>query len=193
MMGGAGLTQATKVAILNANYVAKRLEGHFDVLYTGRSGTVAHECIIDPRPLKAETGVDAIDISKRLMDYGFHAPTVSFPVAGTLMVEPTESEAKKELDLFCDALIAIRNEIRKVESGEWDRESNPLKGAPHTVDMVVTDDWNRPYSRELAAFPSPQRENKYWPFVGRIEVAFGDRNLVCACPSVEEYEPVAVG
>ncbi len=189
MMGAEGLTRATQVAILNANYVAKRLEGHFDVLYPGRNGTVAHECIIDPRPLKAETGVDAIDIAKRLMDYGFHAPTMSFPVAGTLMVEPTESESRRELDRFCDAMIAIRDEIRKIENGEWDAESNPLKGAPHTVDMVVSDDWDRPYSRELAAFPEPQREQKFWPFVGRIQSAYGDRNLVCACPPVEEYEP----
>ncbi|MGK7313140.1 MAG: aminomethyl-transferring glycine dehydrogenase [Candidatus Longimicrobiales bacterium M2_2A_002] len=188
MLGAEGVTRSTKLAILNANYVARRLEGHFDVLYTGRNGTVAHECIIDPRPLKAETGVDAIDISKRLMDYGFHAPTVSFPVAGTLMIEPTESESKKELDQFCDAMIAIRDEIRKIESGEWDPENNPLKGAPHTVDMVVSSDWDRPYSRELAAFPAPQRENKFWPFVGRIQSAYGDRNLVCACPPMEEYE-----
>ena len=192
MLGAEGVTLSTKTAILNANYVARRLEGHFDVLYTGRDGTVAHECIIDPRPLKAETGVDAIDISKRLMDYGFHAPTVSFPVAGTLMIEPTESESKEELDRFCDAMIAIRDEIRKIESGEWTREDNPLVNAPHTVDMVVSDDWDRPYSRELAAFPEPRRENKFWPFVGRIHSAVGDRNLVCACPPVEEYEPAGV-
>ncbi len=192
MLGAEGVTLATKTAILNANYVAKRLEGHFDVLYTGRNGTVAHECIIDPRPLKPATGVDAIDIAKRLMDYGFHAPTVSFPVAGTLMVEPTESESKEELDRFCDAMIAIRDEIRKIESGEWDQENNPLHGAPHTVDMVVSSDWDRPYSRELAAFPEPGREQKIWPTVGRIQSAFGDRNLVCTCPPVEEYEPAAV-
>jgi glycine dehydrogenase len=189
MLGAEGVTRATKIAILNANYVAKRLEGHFDVLYTGRNGTVAHECIIDPRPLRASTGVDAADISKRLMDYGFHAPTVSFPVAGTLMVEPTESESKKELDLFCDAMISIRAEIRKIEAGEWDAEDNPLKGAPHTVDMVTDDSWDRSYSRALAAFPAPQREGKFWPYVGRIQSAYGDRNLVCACPPVEEYEP----
>ncbi|MDX1673553.1 MAG: aminomethyl-transferring glycine dehydrogenase, partial [Longimicrobiales bacterium] len=191
MLGAEGVTRATKMAILNANYVASRLQGHYDVLYTGRNGTIAHECIIDPRPLRSETGVDAIDISKRLMDFGFHAPTVSFPVAGTLMIEPTESESKKELDRFCDAMIAIRDEIRKIESGEWDPENNPLKGAPHTVDMVVNSDWDRPYSRELAAFPEPQRENKFWPFVGRIQSAYGDRNLVCACPPVEEYEEYA--
>ncbi|MFW6206235.1 MAG: aminomethyl-transferring glycine dehydrogenase, partial [Gemmatimonadota bacterium] len=192
MLGAEGLTRATELAILNANYVARRLEGHYDVLYTGRDGTVAHECIIDPRPLKAEAGVDAIDISKRLMDYGFHAPTVSFPVAGTLMVEPTESESKEELDRFCDAMIAIREEIRKIETGEWDREDNPLTNAPHTVDMVVRDDWDRPYSRQLAAFPAPQRENKFWPFVGRIQSAYGERNLVCACPLMEEYEAPVV-
>ncbi len=195
MLGAEGVTLATKVAILNANYVAKRLEGHFEVLYKGRGGTVAHECIVDPRPLKGATGVDAIDISKRLMDYGFHAPTVSFPVAGTLMTEPTESESKRELDQFCDAMIAIRNEIRKVEAGEWEQGDNPLAHAPHTVDMVVSDAWDRPYSRELAAFPDPKREQKFWPFVGRIASAHGDRNLVCSCPPVEEYEarePVGV-
>jgi glycine dehydrogenase len=189
MLGAEGLTRATKLAILNANYVAKRLEGHFDVLYTGRDGTVAHECIVDPRPLKATAGVDAIDIAKRLIDYGFHAPTVSFPVPGTLMIEPTESESKEELDRFCEVMIAIRDEIRRIESGEWEQANNPLSHAPHTVDMVVSDAWDRPYSRELAAFPEPRREQKYWPFVGRIQVAFGDRNLVCACPPVAEYEP----
>ncbi|MBW3554299.1 MAG: aminomethyl-transferring glycine dehydrogenase, partial [Gemmatimonadetes bacterium] len=188
MLGAEGVTLATKIAILNANYVAKRLEGHFDVLYTGREGTVAHECIIDPRPLKAGTGVDAIDIAKRLMDYGFHAPTVSFPVAGTLMVEPTESEGKEELDRFCDAMIAIREEIRRIEEGEWSQDDNPLHGAPHTVDMVVSSEWERAYSREVAAFPEPHRELKFWPTVGRIHSAFGDRNLVCACPPVSEYE-----
>jgi glycine dehydrogenase len=200
MLGAEGVTRATKVAILNANYVASRLRGHFDVLYTGRNGTVAHECIIDPRPFKADTGIDATDISKRLMDYGFHAPTVSFPVAGTLMVEPTESESKAELDRFCDAMIAIREEIRRIERGQWSPEDNPLKGAPHTVEAVVSSDWSHAYPRELAAFPEPRRENKFWPFVGRIEVAYGDRNLVCACPLPEEYEvaetaedPVEIG
>ena len=188
MLGAEGVTRSTKVAILNANYVAKRLEGQFEVLYKGRGGTVAHECIVDPRPLKADTGVDAIDISKRLMDYGFHAPTVSFPVAGTLMIEPTESESKRELDQFCEVMIAIRNEIRKIESGEWQEGDNPLSHAPHTVDVVVSDDWDRPYSRQLAAFPEPTREQKFWPFVGRINSAHGDRNLVCSCPPVAEYE-----
>ncbi len=188
MLGAEGVTLATKLAILNANYVARRLEGHFEVLYTGRDGTVAHECIIDPRPLKATAGVDATDIAKRLIDYGFHAPTVSFPVPGTLMVEPTESESKEELDRFCDAMIAIREEIRRIEAGEWEQGNNPLSNAPHTVDMVVSDAWDRPYSREVAAFPEPGREQKFWPFVGRIQSAYGDRNLVCACPPVAEYE-----
>jgi glycine dehydrogenase len=188
MLGAEGVTLATKLAILNANYVAKRLEGHFEVLYRGRAGAVAHECIIDPRPLRAATGVDAIDIAKRLIDYGFHAPTVSFPVPGTLMIEPTESESKEELDQFCDAMIAIRAEIRRIESGEWAQGDNPLSHAPHTVDTVVADSWDRPYSRELAAFPAPRREQKFWPFVGRIQSAYGDRNLVCACPPVAEYE-----
>jgi glycine dehydrogenase len=188
MLGAEGVTLSTKVAILNANYMAKRLEGHFDVLYTGRAGTVAHECIIDPRPLKATSGVDAIDIAKRLMDYGFHAPTVSFPVAGTLMIEPTESEGKEELDRFCEALIAIREEIRRIEDGEWSQEDNPVHNAPHTVDMVIASDWPHAYSREVAAFPEPHRELKFWPFVGRIQSAYGDRNLVCACPPVSEYE-----
>jgi glycine dehydrogenase len=192
MLGAEGLTLATKLAILNANYVAKRLEGHFEVLYTGRAGTVAHECIIDPRPLKPGTGVDAIDIAKRLIDYGFHAPTVSFPVPGTLMIEPTESESKEELDRFCDVMIAIREEIRRIENGEWNQADNPLSNAPHTVDMVVTDTWDRPYSRELAAFPEPKREQKFWPFVSRIQSAYGDRNLVCACPPVAEYETADV-
>ncbi|HSH44465.1 MAG TPA: aminomethyl-transferring glycine dehydrogenase [Longimicrobiales bacterium] len=192
MLGAEGVTRSTKMAILNANYVARRLEGHFDVLYTGRNGTVAHECIIDPRPLKAATGVDAIDIAKRLIDYGFHAPTVSFPVPGTLMVEPTESEGLEELDRFCDAMIAIREEIRKIENGEWEQGNNPVSNAPHTADMVVSSDWDRPYSREVAALPAPGRESKFWPVVGRVHSAFGDRNLVCACPPVSEYEPAEV-
>jgi glycine dehydrogenase len=188
MMGGSGLTRATKVAILNANYIAHRLSDHYPVLYTGRSDTVAHECIIDPRPLKNSAGIEATDIAKRLMDYGYHAPTVSFPVAGTLMIEPTESESKEELDRFCDALIAIREEIREIENGEMGRENNPLKNAPHTADMVVSDEWSHPYSRERAAFPAPwTREHKFWPSVGLVESAAGDRNLICACPPVEEF------
>ncbi|MFN2398381.1 MAG: aminomethyl-transferring glycine dehydrogenase [Gemmatimonadaceae bacterium] len=188
MMGGEGLTHATKVAILNANYVARRLEPHYPVLYKGSNGMVAHECIIDPRPLKTSAGVEVEDIAKRLMDYGFHAPTVSFPVAGTLMIEPTESESKTELDRFCDALIAIREEIREIERGTANRSDNPLKNAPHTLERVVSDSWKHEYSREKAAFPAPwTRERKFWPSVARIESAYGDRNLVCTCPPVESY------
>jgi len=189
MMGPEGLKRASAIAILNANYIAKRLEAHFPVLYRGRSGTVAHECIIDPRPLKGATGVDAIDIAKRLMDYGFHAPTVSFPVAGTLMIEPTESESLEELDRFCDALIGIREEIRGIEEGRFDKANNPLKNAPHTAEAVTADEWGRPYTRQEAAFPAPwTRVHKFWPSVGRIDDVAGDRNLVCACPPVEAYE-----
>ena len=188
MMGPDGLKRASEVAILNANYIAKRLEDHYPVLYRGRGGTVAHECIIDPRPLKAATGVDATDIAKRLMDYGFHAPTVSFPVAGTLMIEPTESESREELDRFCDALISIREEIRAIEEGRMDKKNNPLKNAPHTADVVMADEWDRPYSRTEAAYPAPwTREHKFWPAVGLVESAAGDRNLICACPPVESY------
>ena len=191
MMGAEGLAKATKVAILNANYIAKRLEGHYPVLYKGRNGTVAHECILDTRPLKQSAGVDVEDIAKRLMDYGFHAPTVSFPVAGTLMVEPTESESKEELDRFCDALIAIREEIREIELGIMDRQNNALKNAPHTMHRVVASDWDRPYSRERAAFPAPwTRDFKFWPSVARVESAYGDRNLVCSCPPTDAYADV---
>jgi glycine dehydrogenase len=190
MMGGAGLTEATKVAILNANYIAFRLRGHYEVLYKGKNGHVAHECIIDTRPLKAAAGVEVEDIAKRLMDYGFHAPTVSFPVAGTLMIEPTESESKEELDRFCEAMIAIRDEVRDVERGALPRDDNPLQHAPHTLETVVSDGWARAYPRERAAFPLPWvRERKFWPAVGRVESAYGDRNLVCSCPPIEEYAP----
>ena len=182
MMGGVGLTRSTQVAILNANYVAKRLAPHFPVLYKGRQGMVAHECIVDTRSLKASAGVEVEDIAKRLMDYGFHAPTVSFPVPGTLMIEPTESESKAELDRFCDALISIRAEAKRIESGEWDRQNNPLKHAPHTQRVVMADDWSRPYSRQVAAFPAPWLDEfKFWPSVGRVDSAYGDRNLVCRC------------
>jgi glycine dehydrogenase len=187
MLGGEGLTLATKTAILNANYVAARLNAHYPVLYTGSHGRVAHECILDIRAIKAATGIAEIDIAKRLMDYGFHAPTVSFPVGGTLMVEPTESESKAELDRFIGAMIAIREEIRQIERGEWPADNNPLKNAPHTeADMIG--DWDRPYSRQQAAFPLPWvAENKFWPFVNRIDDVYGDRNLFCACPPLEDY------
>ena len=188
MMGGDGLTRATAVAILNANYIAKRLEGHYDVLYRGEGGWVAHECILDTRPFERSANVTVDDIAKRLMDYGFHAPTMSWPVAGTLMVEPTESESREELDRFCDALISIREEIRAIEESRADREINLLKGAPHTAAEIASDRWERPYTREEAAFPAPwTREHKYWPPVERIDNVHGDRNLVCACPSIEEY------
>jgi glycine dehydrogenase len=188
LMGADGLRQATETAILSANYVARRLAPHYAVLYAGEHGTVAHECILDLRPLTKETGVTAEDVAKRLMDYGFHAPTLSFPVAGTLMVEPTESESRAELDRFCDALIAIRSEIDRVGGGEWDRDDNPLKRAPHTAEDVTAETWDRAYGREVAAYPVPAlRAVKYWPPVGRIDAAHGDRNLVCACPPIEEY------
>ena len=188
LMGYDGLTEATKIAILNANYVARRLKGHYEVLYAAPSGLVAHECIIDTRPFKASAGVDVEDIAKRIIDYGFHPPTVSFPVAGTLMIEPTESESKEELDRFCDALIAIREEIRAVEIGTADREVNLLTGAPHTLEQVIADDWDRPYPRERAAYPSRAvRAHKVWPTVGRIDSAFGDRHLMCVCPPMEAY------
>jgi glycine dehydrogenase len=189
LMGPDGLKRASEVAILNANYMAKRLEGHYEMLYTGRSGRVAHEFIADARPFKRRADVEVEDIAKRLMDYGFHAPTMSFPVAGTLMIEPTESEAKGELDRYCDALIAIREEIRAVEEGRSDRNDNVLKRAPHTARAVASDEWNRPYSREQAAFPAPwTRQHKFWPAVARIDNVYGDRNLFCSCPPVEAFE-----
>ncbi|NJN65042.1 MAG: aminomethyl-transferring glycine dehydrogenase, partial [Acidobacteria bacterium] len=188
MMGTAGLEHATKVAILNANYIAKRLTGHYDVLYRGNEGLVAHECIIDVRPLKALANVEAEDIAKRLMDYGFHAPTMSWPVAGTLMVEPTESESLFELDRFIEAMIMIRDEAREVESGRADRENNVLKNAPHTATMVASDAWDKPYSRERAVFPTAfTREHKFWPPSARIDNVYGDRHLMCTCPPVEEF------
>jgi len=188
LMGAEGLTLATKIAILNANYIARRLEEHYPVLYRGANGTVAHECIVDLRPLKASAGVEVEDVAKRLMDYGFHAPTVSFPVAGTLMIEPTESESLSELDRFCEAMIAIREEIREVELGILDRYDNPLKHAPHTAAVVTADAWEHGYSRERAAFPTAWvRERKFWPFVGRVNNAAGDRNLICACVPIEDY------
>jgi glycine dehydrogenase len=187
MMGPDGLTRATEIAILNANYVAKRLSEHYPILYTGKNGLVAHECIVDVRPLKT-IGIEVDDVAKRLMDYGFHAPTMSFPVAGTLMIEPTESESKGELDRFCDAMIAIREEARAIERGEIDKADNPLKNAPHTMAMVTVSEWKHPYSREQAAFPAPwTREHKFWPHVARIEQAYGDKNLICSCPPIEDY------
>jgi len=190
MMGASGLKKATEVAILSANYMAARLQDHFPVLYTGANGRVAHECIIDLRPLKDFASVD--DVAKRLIDYGFHAPTMSFPVAGTLMIEPTESESLAEIDRFCDAMIAIRQEIAKVEGGDWPVEDNPLANAPHTAEDLMAADWPHPYPRELGAYPDPAlRSRKYWPPVARVDNVYGDRNIVCACPPLEAYEAAA--
>ncbi len=191
LMGGQGLTQATRAAILNANYIAQRLDGAYEVLYKGPTGRVAHECIIDTRPFEESAGVTVDDIAKRLMDAGFHAPTMSWPVAGTLMIEPTESETKAELDRFCDAMLAIRAEIREIEEGRMDSENNPLKNAPHTTQDLVGE-WDRPYSREQGCFPPGSfRVDKYWPPVNRVDNAWGDRNLVCTCPPMEEYDEAA--
>ncbi len=188
LMGGEGLALATKVAILNANYIAKKLEAHYPVLYRGQNGLVAHECILDTRGFKSAAGVEVEDLAKRLMDYGFHAPTMSFPVAGTMMVEPTESESKGEMDRFIEAMIGIREEIAAVERGEAPRDGNVLKRAPHTAEHVTSDSWDRPYTRAQAAYPSRHsRDRKFWPAVARIESAFGDRNLICSCPPIEEY------
>jgi glycine dehydrogenase len=190
MMGGDGLRAATESAILHANYIARRLAPHYPVLYTGPDGLVAHECILDLRPLKATSGIEAEDVAKRLIDYGFHAPTMSFPVAGTLMVEPTESESKYELDRFIDAMIAIRAEIRAIEEGDLDRADNPLKHAPHTAAAVCDDAWTHHYSRSLAAYPSAaQKSAKYWPPVARVDNVYGDRNLFCTCIPTSELEP----
>jgi glycine dehydrogenase len=191
-MGAEGLKTATQVAILNANYMARRLTGDYEVLFTGPGGLVAHEFIVECRDFESSCGVLVEDIAKRLMDYGFHAPTMSFPVPGTLMIEPTESEAREELDRLCDALILIRDEIRAIEAGESDPIDNPLKNAPHTAQEVSGDEWSHSYSRQLAAYPAPwTREFKYWPPVGRIDNAWGDRNLVCKHPS--QSEPPADG
>ncbi|MEX1020165.1 MAG: aminomethyl-transferring glycine dehydrogenase [Litorilinea sp.] len=187
MMGAEGLTQATKVAILNANYMAARLQKYFPVLYTGAHGRVAHECILDVRPLK-KIGVEVDDIAKRLMDFGYHAPTMSFPVPGTLMIEPTESESQEELDRFCDAMIAIHAEAQQIATGAWDADASPLRHAPHTAESIAAATWDRPYSREQGAYPAPWvRDAKYWPPVARIDNVYGDRNLVCACPPLEAY------
>jgi glycine dehydrogenase len=186
MMGPGGLTEATKIAILNANYIAKRLDPYFPVLFKGKHGLVAHECILDLRQWK-DSGIEVEDVAKRLMDYGFHAPTISWPVAGTMMVEPTESEPKHELDRFCDALISIHAEIETIANGKADQKNNVLKNAPHTARQIASDKWDRPYSRERAAFPAPwTREHKFWPAVARIDNVYGDRNLFCSCPPLEE-------
>ena len=193
MMGAEGLQAATETAILSANYVAARLADHYDIHFSGnidgvKGGGVAHECILDLRPLKDATGVSAEDVAKRLIDYGFHAPTLSFPVAGTLMVEPTESESLEELDRFCDAMIAIRGEIAQVESGAWPAADNPLKSAPHTAAALLKADWPHAFSREAAAYPVPAlRRGKYWSPVGRVDNVYGDRNLMCSCPPLSDY------
>lgn len=189
MMGAQGVSEATKIAILNANYIAHRLSSDFKVLYASKEGWVAHECIIDLRPLKALAGIEVDDVAKRLIDYGFHAPTVSWPVAGTIMIEPTESESKQELDRFCDAMIAIKREVELVVAGTYDRSDNPLKGAPHTIADIACSEWSKSYTREVAAFPQgASEEHKFWPLVGRIDAAYGDRNLVCACGTVDDFK-----
>jgi glycine dehydrogenase len=185
-MGPDGLAEATKAAILNANYIAARLAAHFPVLYRGASGRVAHECILDLREWKQRAGIEVEDVAKRLMDFGFHAPTMSWPVPGTLMVEPTESESREELDRFCDAMITIHGELCAIERDDLDRTDNPLKNAPHTARMVIADTWTHPYPREQAAYPAPWlREHKFWPAVARIDNVYGDRNVFCSCPPVE--------
>jgi len=189
MLGAKGIRNATEIAILNANYMKARLEKHYKILYTGKNGTAAHEFIVDLRPFKISAGVEAEDVAKRLMDYGFHAPTLSFPVAGTLMIEPTESEDKAELDRFCDALIGIFNEIKAIELGTADKKENVLKNAPHTQEVICADEWTKPYSRQQAAFPLPySNENKFWPSVSRVNNTHGDRNLICTCEPMESYQ-----
>jgi glycine dehydrogenase len=186
LMGAQGLTEATRYAILNANYIAKRLDPYYPVLYKGAHGMVAHECIVDLRPLKKSAGIEVVDVAKRLMDYGFHAPTVSFPVPGTMMVEPTESESKEEVDRFCDAMIQIRKEIAEIEAGAMDGNDNLLKNAPHSAEALLATEWTHPYTREQAAYPTPwSRVSKFWPAVGRIDDVYGDRHLVCAWPHDE--------
>ena len=193
MMRDSGLRRATLVAILNANYIAKRLAGHYPVLYTGKNGMVAHECIIDMRPIKATSGITVDDVAKRLIDYGFHAPTMSFPVADTFMIEPTESENKREIDRFCEAMIAIRGEIEAIEKNIAAPDNNVLRNAPHTHKDLIEEDWDRPYTREQAFFPMPGlHEDKYWPPVARIDNLHGDKNLFCSCVPVSEYEQEAV-
>lgn len=188
MMGGEGLTDATKVAILNANYIKAKLEPHFKLLYAGKNGFVAHEMIFDMREFKTSANIEVEDIAKRLIDYGYHAPTVSFPVPGTLMIEPTESESKAELDRFCDAMISIRGEIEEIIQGKADKSDNVLKNSPHTMKEIASDDWKHSYSRQKAAYPLPYlQESKMWSTVGRVDNAYGDRNLVCSCEPVSEY------
>ena len=189
MMGSDGLRLATKVAILNANYLAKRLKDHFPILYKGSKGNVAHECIIDIRAIKSETGVTEEDIAKRLIDFGFHAPTMSWPVAGTMMIEPTESESLPELDRFCDTLIKIKQEIDKIKSGEFDKIDNPIKNAPHTDTELASDNWEHKYSRQEAAYPAKfLKTNKFWPPVARVDNVYGDKNIFCTCPSMDEFK-----
>nr|HMN25384.1 glycine dehydrogenase (aminomethyl-transferring) [Ignavibacteriaceae bacterium] len=193
MMGEAGLTYATKIAILNANYIKAKLEPYYKVLYTGLNGRIAHELIFDVREFKISAHIEVEDIAKRLMDYGYHAPTVSFPVPGTLMVEPTESESKSEMDKFCEALISIREEIKEIETGIADQKNNVLKNSPHTAQMVIADNWDYPYGREKAAYPIEwTRTNKFWASVSRVDNAYGDRNLVCSCVPVSEYSEEAI-
>ena len=188
MMGSAGLKLATMTAILSANYVAKRLSGHYQILYKGENNLIAHECIIDVRPFKESSNIDVDDIAKRLMDYGFHAPTMSWPVAGTLMIEPTESESRQELDIFCDAMISIRKEIEEIEKGDEDPIDNILKNSPHTIEELSSDDWQHNYSREKAAYPLDYlKVRKYWPPVKRIDNVYGDKNLYCTCPNMDEF------
>jgi len=191
-MGSEGLKKASQVAILNANYLAHKLKDSFLILYKGKNGNVAHECIIDIRPIKASSGISEEDLAKRLIDFGYHAPTMSWPVAGTIMIEPTESENLEEIDKFCNALIKIKKEIDFVETGKFDKEDNPLKNAPHTYLELAANQWNHKYTREEAAFPNEYvRHNKYWAPVGRVDNVYGDRNLVCSCPSMDEYKDEA--
>ena len=188
MMGSKGLKKATEIAILNANYVAHRLEDHYKILYKGQNGLVAHECIVDVRPFKDSANIEVEDIAKRLIDYGFHAPTMSWPVAGTLMIEPTESESKDEIDRFCDAMINIKKEIQDIENGDLDITDNMLKNAPHTAEEVSKDEWDHSYSRSRAAYPLEiLKEKKFWPPIGRVNNVYGDKNLMCSCPSMEEF------
>jgi len=188
MMGGRGLREASETAILNANYVAEKLSKHFKILYRGRNNRVAHECIIDLRQMKEDAGIAEIDVAKRLQDYGFHSPTMSFPVAGTIMVEPTESESKAELDRFIEALVCIKQEADKIAAGEWPQDNNPLVNAPHTLADITDAEWDRPYDRHTATYPvEAVSYDKFWPTVNRIDDVYGDRNLMCSCPSIEEY------